>query len=593
MFETIVDALPWVGATAGLLVLEWIVCRRRFRSTDKGLREAVSLLKSGERIDLSVSLPTKGQATETARALNDLTFALNGIMIEVAAASRKFSLFSSDIYYSGRHLSELSDRQVGLMDAVLELADGFQQKLNGVAEMASDVLDRLGELDTRSEELERETDRANDELLPLQEAAGEAGVMATHGLTLMEHSYESTERLRHEIVELHAKIERMRERTGLIGTVLSAIHDIAEKTHVLATNTSIEAARAGEAGRGFAVIASEIRSLAKASRDALAQVDEILTSTAKDIQESAAVSTQGEALAQELSRDAAEARSGLERIAQHVGSVSGGMDGFREVFDAQRNAVRLALETTAAMRATVADMGEEIRRHAEGYTGFRSQVGDAAEGARSAAHSARVLSQLGTYLRTGGQELSHVIGPVTASEARMMAGHTRKEPRTTLLYNLEVMREGEQLGHLGDISPSGLMLYATDPLPLGQSVDALIKLPLSFGDVPDVPIRFVPRRNTKFAWFYKIGCSIDPHSSRSQKADIEMIIANYTVTHGMELPVGPGGTEPGGGGADTAGRPAVGGQASLGGAQASARGQTPVEELGDLDAADVEELEEV
>lgn len=75
-------------------------------------------------------------------------------------------------------------------------------------------------------------------------------------------------------------------------------------------------------------------------------------------------------------------------------------------------------------------------------------------------------------------------------------------------------RTGELIGHLGDISPSGLTIYCAEALPEGVSVDAEIRLPLSFGDLPDVPIQFVPRRNTKAAWFYKVGCSIDESSSR-------------------------------------------------------------------------------
>ena len=78
------------------------------------------------------------------------------------------------------------------------------------------------------------------------------------------------------------------------------------------------------------------------------------------------------------------------------------------------------------------------------------------------------------------------------------------------------------------------MLYTTDPLPIGEGIDAQIRLPLSFGISPDVPIRFIPRRIEHATWFHKVGCSIEPDSSEEQRHRIEMIITSYTITQGIE-----------------------------------------------------------
>ena len=66
------------------------------------------------------------------------------------------------------------------------------------------------------------------------------------------------------------------EQTQQIGDIIATVNDIADQSNLLALNAAIEAARAGEAGKGFAVVAGEVRSLAEQSRQATAQVKEIL-----------------------------------------------------------------------------------------------------------------------------------------------------------------------------------------------------------------------------------------------------------------------------------------------------------------------------
>jgi hypothetical protein len=264
------------------------------------------------------------------------------------------------------------------------------------------------------------------------------------------------------------------------------------------------------------------------------EVADFLNGVVSDIRESSTISRRSASEVRKLEEISAETGSSLEAIIARISDIADSMAEFRGLFDRQTDEIGTALEESERIHHLVEEIGGDIRRHADGYDEIRRRLTEAANGARSAAHSARVLSQLGTYLRTGGQEMSHVVESFVVSEDRFLGGLTRKEPRTTLLYNLEVFRGDVLLGHLGDISPSGLMLYTADPLPVGEEIDAAIHLPLTFGEQRDIPIRFVPRRTEKQSWFYKTGCSIDAGSPRRQQTDIEMIITNYTITQGME-----------------------------------------------------------
>lgn len=538
---------PVIALGASLTILQYIAVRILRRRSFSRLIETIASIRHDDGIDLSFRIagtersnshpPLTKAERAVAEGIDEFTYLLNKILLEIASASKKFSLFSADIYYSGQHLSELSDGQAKLMKQISEHAEEFQDGMQRLVETVTELLSSIDVAAERYRRLRRQTHDADERLKPVQEATRTAAELASVGMNHMRTSLESTEHLRNELTQLHERIDVMSRRTSEIGKVLTAIEDIAETTHVLATNASIEAARAGNAGHGFAVIAAEIRRLASDSRSAIGRVEEFLTSTAEDIRRSSTVSERSADALESLAGYSDETARSLQEIAERVGDIGDTVNAFETIFEQQRELIQETIAASEELHTTLAAVGDDITDRAQGYGEIRDQVLDAEKGASSAAHSALVLSQLGTYLRTGGQELSHVVDTFRVSEARFLAGLNRKEPRTTLLYNLEVFRGEELLGHLGDISPSGLMLYCAEALPVGEQVDALIHLPLSFGNLPDVPIRFVPRRNTKAAWFYQVGCSIDETSSQTQRENIEMIITNYTITQGLDLSV--------------------------------------------------------
>lgn len=218
----------------------------------------------------------------------------------------------------------LADTFSQLQDNASEL-DKASTELNGIAKMmsqgASNQFERTDQVATAMHEMELTAQEVARHAAAAASAANDADLSAQQGKQVMQGTIQTITQMQTEISNTATVIRRLEADSGRIGKVLEVIRGIADQTNLLALNAAIEAARAGEAGRGFAVVADEVRSLAQRTAASIIEINQIIETVQNGAVHAATAIESGQSRSNQSVEQVTQAGGMLERITEAVEAI--------------------------------------------------------------------------------------------------------------------------------------------------------------------------------------------------------------------------------------------------------------------------------
>lgn len=294
------EQILWVGLSVLVVSTLLIACLSLWLVTRRLVAPVTRLI--GYVADLS-----KGKFAE--RVHNDRDDELGQLAI---AANTLRDFLDETFTRLKRNASELDGASSALHQIARQMASGTEEQFTRTDQVAT----AMHEMSATAQEVAHHAQEA-------ARAAEEADHSAHQGGEVMQATIEAIDHMRTEIETTASVIRKLENDSGRVGKVLEVIRGIAEQTNLLALNAAIEAARAGEAGRGFAVVADEVRSLAQRTSSSISEINQIIDAVQLGTNDAARAIENGKQRSEQSVEQVNKTGAMLQRITSAIEAIRG------------------------------------------------------------------------------------------------------------------------------------------------------------------------------------------------------------------------------------------------------------------------------
>ncbi|GAB4194192.1 MAG: hypothetical protein Kow00105_08400 [Phycisphaeraceae bacterium] len=336
--------LAWTAPLVAVAIVTFLLLLRQiFSKPISRLINRIRDIQSTNDLTKRVEVTSKDEIGQLSECFNGFVGTLQEVITEVTTSTQEVAGAATQIAASSE-----------------EIASGMQEQSSQVTQISSAV----EQMSASIVEVARKSGEAANE-------AGDSGRVAEEGGQVVRDTIVGMNSISDAVKAGAASVSELGKRGEQIGQIIEVINDIADQTNLLALNAAIEAARAGEHGRGFAVVADEVRKLADRTTKATEEIAESITAIQAETGEAVAKMTAGTEQVQVGVEKATAAGKSLEQI----------VTGARKVAENVQSIAAAAEQQSAA--------AEQVSRNIESITAVTAQ---STEGAQQAAQAATQLS---------------------------------------------------------------------------------------------------------------------------------------------------------------------------------------------------------
>ncbi len=284
------------------------------------ITEHVKQVANGDLTKEHIDIKSKDEIGELGKHFQEMTVNLRKLINQVASASEHVAASSEQLTASAEEASRATEQ---ISSSAQQIASGAEQQ----AVSTQDSQQVVGEMTN-------EVEKITSLLAKVTELTDETVVTSENGNRVVTQSVEQMKHIEDQTVSTSQKINELGSKSTEIEKIIGVITNIADQTNLLALNAAIEAARAGEHGKGFAVVADEVRKLAEQSAHAADQISGIIKDIQQDIKASIQGMGEGMAAVKEGTELTQQAGSSFSMIST---SVNGVFEQLQEVSEAIKN----------------------------------------------------------------------------------------------------------------------------------------------------------------------------------------------------------------------------------------------------------------